>query len=50
VAETALLLESGDGFLLEDGATGLLLEDAPTTGLPADAALRYHPTERRRRR
>jgi hypothetical protein len=50
VAETALLLESGDGVLLENGDTGLLLEDAPTTGLPAAVALRYHPTERRRRR
>ena len=39
MAETALLLalllESGDGFLLEDGDTGLLLESA-AAGLPAD--------------
>ena len=46
--DTALLLESGDGFLLEDGDTGLLLESTPET-LPSEAALRYHPTERRRR-
>ena len=50
MAETALLLESGDGVLLEDGATGLLLESGEAAPAPEGGALRYQPTWRRRRR